>query len=281
LRALALLLYAASAFAQMKAGDILKLPSRPPDAKIAYGPAPQQFAELRLPEGKGPFPAIAILHGGCWIEFADAGYTAPLATALAREGFATWNVEYRRANDPGGGWPNTFDDAERGVAALRAAGSKYPIDTARIVVMGHSAGGQLALYTGSRLKLPAISVAGVVDLRAFAADGQKDCADGLRLALGGAPSEHPDRYAKVSPAELLPLGIPQILVWGEKDSIVPESLFLDYQKRADRIEIVRIPGAGHHDLCAASGPASAAIVAAASRLTNQKTAVNKNPPANK
>jgi pimeloyl-ACP methyl ester carboxylesterase len=121
----------------------------------------------------------------------------------------------------------------------------------------------------------------VVDLRAFAADGQKDCADGLRLALGGAPSEHPDRYAKVSPAELLPLGIPQILVWGEKDSIVPESLFLDYQKRADRIEIVRIPGAGHHDLCAASGPAWAAIVAAASRLTNQKTAVNKNPPANK
>jgi acetyl esterase/lipase len=261
------LLPAAPAFAQMNAGDIVKLPSRPPDAKVAYGPAPRQFAELRLPAGKGPFPVIALLHGGCWIEYADAGYMAHLATELSKEGFATWNVEYRRASDPGGGWPNTFDDAEAGVAALRAAASKYPIDAGRAVVMGHSAGGQLALYTGSRLKLPAISIAGVVDMRAFAAIPQKDCAEGQFRAVGGTPAEHPERYAKVSPAELLPLGIRQVLIWGEKDTIVPESLFTEYEKRAGGAEIVRIAGAGHHDLCAAKGAAWDALKAAAARLT--------------
>lgn len=268
--AAALLFAAAAAFSQMTAADILKLPSRAPDAKIAYGPAPQQFAELRLPEGQGPFPAIAILHGGCWTGYADAGYMAHLATELARAGFATWNVEYRRANDPGGGWPGTFDDAEAGVAALRGAAAKRPIDPARVAVMGHSAGGQLALYTGSRLKLPAISLGGIVDLRAYGAAGLQDCVEGQLQALGGAPAERPDRYAKVSPAELLPLGIPQVLIWGGEDTIVPEPLFRDYEKRATDAEIVRIPGAGHHDLCAATGPAWAAIQAAASRLTKRR-----------
>jgi acetyl esterase/lipase len=281
LRAILLLTFATAVMAQRQAADIANLPSRAPDAKVAYGPAPQQFAELRLPPGKGPFPVVAILHGGCWIDYADAGYTAHLATELAREGFATWNVEYRRAGDTGGGWPATFDDAERGVAAVRESATRYGLDAARVVVMGHSAGGQLALYAGSKLKLPAISLAGIVDLRAYAAGGLKDCVAGELLALGGAPAEHPDRYAKVSPAELLPLGIPQVLIWGAQDTIVPEKLFTDYEKRADHVEIVRVPGAGHHDLCAASGPAWSAIVAAASRLTNQKIAASKNPPANR
>lgn len=259
-------LLVAAAFAQMQARDVLKVPSRAPDAKIAYGPAPQQFAELRLPSGKGPFPVVAILHGGCWIGYADTGYTAPLATALNQEGFATWNVEYRRAHEPGGGWPGTFDDAEHGVGALRDAAARYPIDPTRAVVIGHSAGGQLALYAGSRLKLPAVSIAGIVDLRAYAAGGPKDCVDGELQALGGSPAVQPDRYAKVSPAEMLPLGIPHVLIWGEADTIVPESLFRDYERRAAPVEILRVPGAGHHDLCAPSGAAWHALLRALSRL---------------
>jgi len=266
--------------AQTKAADIVKLPSRPPDARIAYGAAPQQFAELRLPAGRGPFPVVALLHGGCWIQYADAGYLGHLATELTREGFATWNVEYRRASDPGGGWPNTFDDAEHGVAALHDAAAKFPLDMARVVLMGHSAGGQLALYIGARHQLPAISIAGVVDLRAFATT-TNDCVEGEFLALGGRPDEHPERYKQVSPAEMLPLGIPQVLIWGEKDTIVPQSLFRDYVERADHAESVTVPGANHHDLCAATGPAWTAIVAAASRLTNQKIPASRKPPANK
>jgi Prolyl oligopeptidase family len=206
--------------------DIKKLPSRPATAKIAYGEAPQQFAELRLPEGRGLFPVIAILHGGCWIGYAG--------------------VEYRRGHEPGGGWPGTFEDAER-VDALREAAAKYRLDLTRVVLVGHSAGGQLALYVGSRLKLPAISLAGIVDMRAYAKCGPKHYVDGQLQVMGGTPEEHPDRYAKVSPAQLLPLGIPHVLIWGELDD-------------------VRVPGAGHHEFGSAEGPAWNAILAAISRL---------------
>jgi acetyl esterase/lipase len=260
-----LLFFSGLVFAQLKAGDVVKLPSAPPAAKIAYGPAPQQYAELRLPAGKGPFPVVAILHGGCWIEYATADYMAHFATALTKEGFATWNAEYRRAHEAGGGWPGTFDDAEHGVAAVDRA-AQYPLDLRRVVVIGHSAGGQLALYTGSRLHRPALSLAGVIDIRAFARDGAPDCAAGAVRVMGGTPEQHPDRYHAVSPSEMLPLKIPQVLVWGEADTIVPERLFSEYEKRAraagDRVQVLRVRGAGHHDLCSADGPGWRDIVAA-------------------
>ncbi len=116
------LLLAQAAVAQnasLRPADIVKLPSAPAAARIAYGSDTNQFADLRLPEGRGPWPVIAILHGGCWAEYADVTYTAPLATALTREGWATWNVEYRRVHQEGGGWPGTFTDAARGLDALR------------------------------------------------------------------------------------------------------------------------------------------------------------------
>lgn len=203
-----------------------------------------------MPKGTGPFPIVAILHRGCWIGYADVGYTAPLAVALTNQGYATWNVEYRGANEEGGGWPGTFEDAERGVSALRKAALKYRLDLRRVVVIGHSAGGELALYAGSRPKWPVISLAGIVDMRAYIQGGLKGCVDGELQAMGGKPDEHPSRYAKVSPAQLLPLGIPQVLIWGTSDDIVPESLFTAYEQQAQEAEISRIPEAGHQDLCA-------------------------------
>src|SRR5262245_49776128 len=105
-----------------------------------YGTAPQQFAELRLPEGTGPFPVVVVIHGGCWVGYASAEYTVPIAAALTKEGWATWNLEYRGAHEPGGGWPGTFLDVAHGVDALREASATYPLDLTRVVVMGHSAG---------------------------------------------------------------------------------------------------------------------------------------------
>ena len=90
--------------------------------------------------------------------------------------------------------------------------------------------------------------------------------DGELLVMGGTPEDHPDRYAKVSSAELLPLGIPQILVWGGKDFIVPESIFTDYEKRADHVQIIRVPEAAHHDFGVADGPVWKAVLDAISRL---------------
>jgi acetyl esterase/lipase len=248
---------------------------------IPYGPAPQQYAELRLPPGDGPFPVVVVIHGGCWVEYASAQYTTPLATALAEHGFATWNLEYRRAHEEGGGWPGTFLDVGRGVDALRDAAEKYSLNLQKLVVMGHSAGGQLALWTAARWRLPlnselhtddplqvrgAVSLAGIIDMRAYLEGGLARCAAGEMRVMGGDCREYPERYAQVSPAELLPLGVPQFLVWGEQDEIVPEELFPDYEQRAresgDQLHVIRMANAGHHEVCSTDEPGFGQIVRA-------------------
>ena len=264
----------------MTAADIAKLPSQAPAAKIPYGAAPQQFAELRLPAGKGAFPVVALLHGGCYGDYATADYTAPMASALLKEGWATWNVEYRREQEPGGGWPGTFLDAGNGVDALRQAAAKYTLDLDHVIVIGHSAGGQLALWVAARKRVPrasevyianplavrgAVSMAGIVDMRAFADYGRQPCGEHHIRVMGGMPEQHPERYAAVSPAELLPLGIPQVLVWGAEDKVVPESLFEDYERRA-RAQVITLPGESHHDLCVPAGAGWDKIVDAIRRL---------------
>lgn len=271
--------------APLRPADIVKLPSTPPAAHIPYGSDPGQFADLRLPTGRGPFPVVVVLHGGCWAEYADVTYTANLATALTREGWATWNVEYRRVHQEGGGWPGTFLDAGRGIDALRDAAKKYPLDTARVIAIGHSAGGQLALWAAARGRLPrdsavyiadplpirgVVSIGGIPDMRAFAANADGPCGGRHIRVMGGPPDDHPDRYALVSPAELLPLGVPQALIWGEKDTVAPRSLFAAYEEQAkeagDSIVSVTVPGAGHHDLMSSELPAYRLLVAEIRRL---------------
>jgi acetyl esterase/lipase len=226
-----------------------------------------------------------VIHGGCWAEYADVTYTANLATALARQGWATWNLEYRRVHQEGGGWPGTFLDVARGIDALRGAAKKYPLDTARVVAIGHSAGGQLALWDAARPHLPqtsavyvadplrlrgAVSIGGIPDMRAFAEDAKGPC-DGHHIrVMDGPPVEHPDRYAQVSPAEFLPLGVPQVLIWGEKDTVAPRSLFAPYLEKAkaagDSVTSLIVPAAGHHDLMSSELPAYDVLVEQIRRL---------------
>jgi acetyl esterase/lipase len=279
---------AAPAGAQQKElspADIVKLASSPALARVPYGSDPNQFADLRLPEGRGPWPVVAILHGGCWAEYADVTYTAPLATALLRERWATWNVEYRRVHQEGGGWPGTFVDAACGLDALREAAKKYPLDLARTVAIGHSAGGQLALWAASRGKLPkggalwiadplalrgVVSIGGVPDMKVFAGL-QRDPCDGRQVrVMGGTPGEFPDRYALVSPMERLPLGVPQVLIWGERDAVATHALFAPYEEKAkaagDAVTSVTVPGAGHHDLMSPELPGHRVLVEQLRRL---------------
>jgi len=270
----------ASQNAELHPADIVKLPSAPPAARLSYGDDPNQFADLRLPEGRGPFPVVVVIHGGCWAEYADVTYSAPLATALTHEGWATWNVEYRRVHQDGGGWPGTFLDAARGIDSLRAAAKKYPLDLGRVVAIGHSAGGQLALWDASRASIAkdspvyvadplplrgVISIGGIPDMRAFAADPQGPC-DGRHIrVMGGTPAEHSERYAMVSPAERPPLGIPQVLIWGERDSVASASRFAAYIEKTHATSII-IPNAGHHDLMSPNLPAYSVLVAQLRRL---------------
>jgi len=191
---------------RLNSNDILKLPSQPPAAKVSYGPASQQYAELRLPAGKGPFPVVVVIHGGCWIQYATTEYTSHLASALTKEGWATWNLEYRRAHEEGGAWPGTFLDTAHGIDALRNTAAKYPLDLNRVVAMGHSAGGQLALWAAGRTRIPpgseihtanplplrgVVSLAGIADMRAYAEHGPSDCTGGEYRDLGVRRSERP------------------------------------------------------------------------------------------
>ncbi|MBI3504223.1 MAG: hypothetical protein HY059_05235 [Proteobacteria bacterium] len=103
----------------MGAGDLAALAAGPPTHRIAYGPSPLQFVNLRLPKTRGPHPVIVFIHGGCWLSQFDIAHAGALEQALADSGFAVWSIEYRRVGDTGGGWPNTFTDIALAADHLR------------------------------------------------------------------------------------------------------------------------------------------------------------------
>jgi len=266
----------ASAQPLMTAQDLLALPQPPADRTIAWGPAPQQVAELRLPKGRGPHPVVIVVHGGCWQAPWGFDHVRGLAAALTAEGWATWSLEYRRLGDPGGGWPGTILDVARGADRLRETARDHPLDLDRVVALGHSAGGQLALWLAARPRLPGgsplrtgtplrlrgvVSLAGITDLRAGAASGV--CGDAIPQLLGGPPQDHAGRLSQSSPIERLPLGVPVRLVCGARDAIVPIGQARAYEaaaKRAgDRVAVEVVEGAGHFELVAPGSSAYPAV----------------------
>ena len=238
----------------------------PEDARrIAYGEDVNQFGELRLPSGEGPWPLAICLHGGFWRAQYDLVHLGHLCAALAAAGIATWNVEYRRVGHEGGGWPETFLDVGRGTDYARELAREYPLDLERVITVGHSAGGHLALWVAGRRRVPAgseiasaeplplhgaVALAGVVDLARAHALGLS--ADATGDFLGGSPETVPDRYAAASPRALLPLGVPQLLVHGTVDDSVPFELSEGYVEAAraagDEATLLALPGTGHFEL---------------------------------
>src|SRR5262245_16696255 len=136
------------------------LPSIPADQRIRYGSQPEQFGDLRMPKGvSARVPVAVVLHGGCWKArhgelVADVRNTAPVASALTELGIATWNLEYRRIDNPGGGWPGTFEDVAAGVDRLRMVAASFPLDLTRVIIVGHSAGGHLGTWVAARRRFP-------------------------------------------------------------------------------------------------------------------------------
>jgi acetyl esterase/lipase len=251
--------------AVMSAADVLALPQPTADAVISYGDDELQKGELRLPTGDGPHPVVVVIHGGCWLAEYDLGHISGLADALTESGVATWSIEYRRVGDDGGGWPGTFADVAAATDFLREIAADHDLDLDRVVTVGHSAGGHLALWLAGRRLLDiddslrgeeplriggVVSLAGIPDLAGYAS--KTGCGAAVSQLLGGEPTEVPDRLGRASPIELLPLGIPLILVVGELDTIVPASQAHAYQQAArrmgDTVEIREIGGAGHFEL---------------------------------
>lgn len=244
-------------------GDIQKLGIPVADHRIPYGSDSQQFGDLRLPGGKGPYPVAIIIHGGCWFSEYDLNHIASFAAALTKLGVATWTIEYRRVGNPGGGWPGTFTDAAQATDHLRVLARSYPLELKRVITIGHSAGGQLALWLAGRkqisrrsllyvsdpLKLSGvISLAGITDMRGFGSG----CNDAVRKVLGGTAGEVPDRYRETSPIQLLPLGVRQSLIQGSLDKIVPPEMGARYKLAARRqgesVKLIALEGVGHFEL---------------------------------
>jgi acetyl esterase/lipase len=253
----------------MSPQDLQALPSRPADHRVAYGGDSSQYGELRVPAGRGPYPVVVLIHGGCFKSaYATARDLAPMADALKVDGIATWNIEYRRLGQAGGGWAGTYLDVGRAVDHLREIGGKHNLDLGRVVLMGHSAGGHLAMWAAARGRLPTSSrlyvrdplpvrgvmdLAGPLDLTANIAGYQSLCRDTVITGLlGGSPAAVPDRYAQASPIRLLPLGIPQVLLIGEHEDFVPPPLVAAYARAAaragDSVRLITVPRAGHFDI---------------------------------
>ncbi|MBN2431011.1 MAG: alpha/beta hydrolase [Acidobacteria bacterium] len=248
----------------MTARDILQWPAAPYDHRLPYGKDPLQFGELRLPPGDGLFPVVVVIHGGCWQAEYNLDHIGRLCAALTAEGVATWSLEYRRIGDEGGGWPGTFLDVGRGIDHLRELEYHYPLDLKRVVIIGHSAGGHLALWAAARYKIPrqsplylakplalrgVVSLAGITDLRTYTGG----CGDAVRQLMGGTPADVGERYHQASPREQLPLpDIAVRLVHGRRDIIVPLAQSESYRvlSRTNRgnVQLSVIDPAGHFEL---------------------------------
>jgi acetyl esterase/lipase len=253
----------------MTPDDLAALPSREPDRRIAYGSDASQYGELRIPAGAGPHPLVVLIHGGCFkAAYATAQPLGAMADALKADGIASWNIEYRRLGEPGGGWPGTYVDVGRAVDHVRIFAGEYHLDLGRIVVVGHSAGGHLAMWTAARRRLTkaselyaadplpvrgVVDLAGPVDMTANIPGYEALCRDTVITSLlGGTPASVPDRYAQVSAIKLLPLAIPQVLVLGSHEAYVPLVLVDTYVQAAtqagDQVRRILIPGAGHFEI---------------------------------
>jgi len=243
--------------------------------KLAYGPEYLQFGALYLPDRAGPHAVIPLIHGGYWRARYDLTLMNGLAEDLARRGYAAWNIEYRRVGDKGGAWPGTFLDVAHAVDYLRELAPLYQLDLQRVVPIGHSAGGHLAFWLAARPRIPtdsplagssvaasegeqatplplagAISLAGVLDLEtAWRLHLSNDAVVEL---LGAKFPNAPERYAAASPAAMLPLGVPQILVHGTRDSTVPIEISRTYAARAkalgDPVTYLELEGIDHFDV---------------------------------
>jgi len=217
-----------------------------------YGSGTLQFGDLRVPDGV-PSSAVAIvIHGGFWRNRYGLDYIVPMCEALTAVGIATWNLEYRRIGDSGGGWPGTFEDVAAGAEHLKSLSSEFKLDLNRVLTVGHSAGGHLAFWLASEKKWlsGAVSLAGVLDLRRAWELGLSENA--VAQFLGGSPEAVPDRYDFASPLERLPIRIPQKLFHGTADTSVPYEISERYTRaaksRGDTAELIAFEGAGHFEV---------------------------------
>jgi acetyl esterase/lipase len=212
-----------------------------------YGPHRQNRGDLYVPrDGDGPFPVVVLVHGGYWRAFYGKVVMKPLAADLVRRGFATWNVEYRRiGRHQGGGYPMTFDDVANAIDYLAALDDPR-LDLGDVTLIGHSAGGHLALWAASR-------DGGRVEFSRVIAQAPitnlVTVGPAAHALMGGEPREYPERYAESDPMQLLPVGPPVLLVHGADDATIPVERTRAYAEAAraagDSVTLIEPQPGGH------------------------------------
>ncbi|WP_285587513.1 alpha/beta hydrolase [Herbidospora sp. NBRC 101105] len=222
---------------------------RHPAERVAYGPGDEQWGELRLPphHSGGRLPVAVLIHGGYWRSIWAADLMDALAVDLAGRGYAAWNLEYRRPDRHG--WQATVADVAAGLDRLTGIDSlDFDLDLDRVVVFGHSAGGQLALRAAAddgRIAL-AVSLAGVLDLSE--GERRRVGTGAVPHALGGSSAEIPEVYAAADPMSRLPIGVPQLVVIGHDDDLD----LIDFNRRyaagaeATGDDLTYLEGPGDH-----------------------------------
>jgi len=240
-----------------------------------YGHLPDQVGDLLVPDGHGPHPVVVVIHGGFWREPYKRDRIEQLAQDLTSRGWATWNIEYRRVGESGGGFPETFEDVANAIDYLKDLSGEYELDLDRTVFLGYSAGGHLAVWAASRHVLrrgepgaepavepmAAVSMAGVMDLE-----------EAHRVGTGNNATEPfihetvPSRYELTSPTAMLPAKRLAILVHGDNDANVPLDQSLRYVEKARETGdltplLAVVPGADHSAMVDLEGNAWKRVVA--------------------
>jgi acetyl esterase/lipase len=256
--------------------DLLERPRPQPSTTISYGPDPLQVVDVWLPAGDGPHPVALMVHGGCWqTEIADRTIMNWIADDLRRRGIAVWNIDYRGV-DRGGGYPNTFLDVGAAADALRVHHGQFRLDLSNLVATGHSAGGHLALWLAARPKLPqssplrtnnpiaitkVVSLGGLPDLEEAARPPGSGCGTEVVAQISGG------LFEETSVPRLGPLGVPQVLINGRQDRIIPTAYAEGYatpmRSAGDDVRVRMIDRTGHVELIS---PETAAWRAAAEEI---------------
>ncbi|NUT71546.1 alpha/beta hydrolase [Pseudarthrobacter sp. C4D7] len=234
--------------------------------RYSYGPDPSQWGELFLPDlpaGGTHRGVVVVIHGGYWRSTYGADLGEPLAKDLAGHGMAAWNLEYRRAGN-GGGWPGTFQDILAGIDTLAALAGPYSLDLGRVVALGHSAGGHLAVWAAGRDRLAGLGAEacqvknandGVRLTGVVSQSGVLNLAEAERLGLsngavgnllGGPSSDFPGRHRTADPMAALPLEVPVYAVHATEDADVPLAMSTTYVEASRSgpapAQLVSVPG---------------------------------------
>lgn len=238
--------------------SVLELEKSSPSHVLNYGEDKLQFGELWLPKSPDDdykHPLLVFIHGGCWLNQYDISHTHALSTGLSNAGYAVWSIEYRRTGDLGGGWPGSFEDVKNAINYLPKL-SSYPVDLRNVALLGHSAGGHLALLAGAERKTSisaVIGLAAIYDIEDYSL-GTNSCQSATAGFMGGTVEDKPSDYDLANPSKTA-LHSNTILIKGTLDTIVPAS-----QTQSSQHKIVEVQDAGHFDMIHPGTPTFQALL---------------------